>query len=72
MNGVETAVDSEPDVINETGKHPLWGGDPTALQLAAERGNAAIARLLISQGADLENQPGLRLYRLAVGRALGP
>lgn len=58
LSGVEAAIDAEPDLINDTGKHPRWGGQPTALQLAAERGQADIIRLLISQGADLDHTEG--------------
>ena len=58
LSGVAAAVDAEPDLINDTGKHPRWGGQPTALQLAAERGQTDIIRLLISQSADLDFTEG--------------
>ena len=35
---VEAALDLKPGVVNEPGPHPVWGGHPDALQLAAERG----------------------------------
>ncbi len=39
---VQEALTEEPDTINENGSHPRWGGQPTPIQIAAERGEPAI------------------------------
>ena len=51
---VAAALDLDPGAVNDPGPHPVWGGRPEALQLAAERGRVEIARLLLERGAHLE------------------
>lgn len=49
---VDRIVAEDPSAASEAGPHPRWGGDPTALHVAAERGDAAVVRRLLEAGAD--------------------
>jgi ankyrin repeat protein len=51
-------IDEEADILNDAGQHPRWGGRPTALQLAAERGQVEIVRILVERGADRQGDEG--------------
>ena len=53
LAGAAEALDLEPGIVGDPGSHPVWGGRPDALQLAAERGRVEIARLLLERGADV-------------------
>lgn len=55
---VEHAVRTDPEIVDEPGKNPRWGGEPSPLQLAAERGQSEILRLLVSEGADIDATQG--------------
>jgi ankyrin repeat protein len=52
LNAVRGTLDEDPEIIHDDGPHPRWGGRPTPLQLAAERGHVDIVRLLLDRGAD--------------------
>lgn len=39
-------------IVNDAVSHPRWGGSPTPIQLAAERGQTGMIRLLLDSGAD--------------------
>lgn len=39
-------------IVNDAVSHPRWGGLPTPIQLAAERGHTGMIRLLLDSGAD--------------------
>lgn len=54
VDAVRAAIDVETDVLTEAGPHPRWGGQPTPLQLAAERGEVDVVRLLVERGADVD------------------
>jgi ankyrin repeat protein len=41
-----------PQVLDETGPHPYWGGRPRPLQVAAEWNREDVARALLEAGAD--------------------
>ena len=58
LAGAAEALDREPGIVSDPGPHPVWGGRPTPLQLAAERGRPKIARLLLDRGADVEGGLG--------------
>ncbi|HEY2407083.1 MAG TPA: sigma-70 family RNA polymerase sigma factor [Polyangiaceae bacterium] len=45
-------VADEPAVVGATGKHPIWGGEPHPLQVAAELGKTELVALLLERGAD--------------------
>ncbi len=45
-------------IVNDAVTHPRWGGRPTPIQLAAERGQAGMIRLLLESGADPESGTG--------------
>ncbi len=51
LDDVESTLGEEPEIINDAGKHPRWGGEPTPLQLASERGQIDIVQTLLDQGA---------------------
>ncbi len=53
LAGAAEALKREPGIVSDPGPHPVWGGRPDALQLAAERGRVEIARLLLERGADV-------------------
>jgi ankyrin repeat protein len=51
---VGEAIDLEAEVVHGPGPHPMWGGQPDALQLACERGQVEVVRLLLERGVDVE------------------
>jgi len=46
------AIAEEPEILHESGSHPRFGGKPTPIQIAAERGDTEIVKLLLDEGAD--------------------
>jgi len=66
---VSEALRQEPGVINDAVAHPRWGGRPTPIQLAAERGQAQLMLTLLNHGADpdggAESYGGWRALHLA-------
>ena len=48
-------LEAEPGSLHESGSHPMWGGQPNALHVAAERGNLETVGLLLDRGADPNN-----------------
>ncbi len=50
---VATLLSDDPGLASRSGPHPLWGGEPQPLHVAAERGQLDIARQLIARGADV-------------------
>ena len=53
LKSVKEALTEESDVVNDSGSHPLFHfGRPVPLQLAAERGETEIVRILLEGGAD--------------------
>ena len=56
VDAVRRTVEEEADILGDVGPHPKWGGRPTALQVAAERGQVDIVRLLLEKGVDLEER----------------
>ena len=52
IDAVREAIDEDTTILGDVGPHPMWGGQPTPLQIAAERGNMEIAKLLLERGAD--------------------
>jgi ankyrin repeat protein len=51
-DAVRRRLDESPQLVNQTGKHPSWGGRPQALHVAIERGDQAMFDLLLERGAD--------------------
>lgn len=49
---VEEILGREPGIVNDAMAHPRWGGHPTPIQLAAERGSMEVIGLLLRNGAD--------------------
>lgn len=49
---VEVALTKRPELVNLTGKHPVWGGRPQPLHIAIERDDRPMFDLLLSRGAN--------------------
>lgn len=47
---------NDASVANATGPHPIWGGAPQPLHVAAERNHLELVRQLLDQGADVNGQ----------------
>ncbi len=45
-------LERSPDLASARGRHPVWGGEPTALHVAVESDRIDIVRLLLDSGAD--------------------
>jgi ankyrin repeat protein len=52
LTSLKKALETEPQTLNEAGPHPRWGGQPTPIQIAAERGEIDVVRLLLDEGAN--------------------
>lgn len=48
----EAILELDRGMVNDAMEHPRWGGRPTPIQLAAERGRVDLIRLLLRFGAD--------------------
>lgn len=51
-SSVAEVLKQDSGIVNDAVPHPRWGGRPTPIQLAAERGQADLIRLLLENGAD--------------------
>jgi ankyrin repeat protein len=51
---VRTLLTENPDLVNQTGPHPFWGGRPQPLHVAIERGEEAIFKLLLDAVANVD------------------
>ncbi len=56
-NLAQALVTAEPELVNAPGRHPIWGGEPKSLQVAAELGQVELVALLLDQGADPDARP---------------
>lgn len=52
LASVKDAIDAEPETVHASGPHPRFGGQPTPIQIASERGDIDIVRTLLDEGAD--------------------
>jgi ankyrin repeat protein len=52
LKTARNAIKQEPEILHLGGAHPRWGGQPTPIQIAAERGEIEIVRLLLDESAD--------------------
>jgi hypothetical protein len=52
LTAARDALTEEPANLNENGPHPRFRGRPTPIQIAAERGELEIVKLLLDAGAD--------------------
>ena len=46
-------IQKAPDVVNQTGPHPQWGGRPQPLHVAIETGNTFAFKTLLNAAADI-------------------
>lgn len=53
LQTVGTLLNASPELAGMRGQHPIWGGEPTPLHVAAERGQLDIVRQLLDAGADV-------------------
>jgi ankyrin repeat protein len=58
LDEVRRALDEHPEIVNEVGPHPFWGGRPQALHVAIESSRAEIFELLLDRGADVNGSNG--------------
>ncbi len=49
---VKAALAAHPELVNQNGPHPFWGGQPQALHLAIESKRLELIDLLLAHGAD--------------------
>lgn len=52
VDTVDQLLEDEPSAVSEPGPHPVWGGRPTALHTAVERGRIEVVERLLAGGAD--------------------
>ena len=50
---MRTLLAQDDSIANAAGDHPIWGGRPQPLHLAAERNHVDVARALIANGANV-------------------
>lgn len=48
----KAVLELDENFVNDAVPHPRWGGRPTPIQLAAERGDSKVIELLLRNGAD--------------------
>ena len=58
LEAVRAQLDADPSLINMTGPHPFWGGEPQALHVAIETTRRAMVDLLLERGADVNGSNG--------------
>jgi RNA polymerase sigma factor (sigma-70 family) len=52
VDAANRLLNQTPELATEEGAHPIWGGRPTALQVAIENRQHGVARALLEAGAD--------------------
>lgn len=53
VDEVRAALQQHPELVNEVGPHPFWGGRPQPLHVAIENGRREMFDLLLDAGADI-------------------
>lgn len=51
---VKRVLGDHPELINQKGPHPMWGGEPQPLHVAIERNHLGIFACLMEHGADVD------------------
>src|SRR5262249_53939185 len=73
---VASMLEEDPKLANAKGPHPYWGGQPRALQVAAEWGRVEVVRELLAHGADPDapddSYDGWTPLHVAIHRDHGP
>ncbi len=74
-DAVRRMLAAQPEIVNATGPHPFWGGQPQALHVAIETRRRDIFDLLLEAGADVNGTNHLYEHwsplMLAVDRGFG-
>lgn len=75
VEAVRRILAARPEIVNATGPHPFWGGQPQALHLAIETRRRDMFDLLLDSGADVNGANHLYEHwsplMLAVHRRFG-
>lgn len=53
---VRETLQKAPELLNQRGPHPMWGGEPQPLQVAIERNHGEIFEFLLEAGADVDGR----------------
>ncbi len=53
VRALERAVAKNPDIVNATGPHPYWGGEPQPLHVALDMNRQEMVKWLLAHGADV-------------------
>jgi ankyrin repeat protein len=57
-SALEQLLSAEPGLVNQTGPHPRWGGQPQMLHVAIESDNLESFELLLNTGASVDGDNG--------------
>ncbi len=56
MEAVREALEASPELINQRGPHPMWGGEPQPLHVAIEGNHTELFAFLLERGADVNGE----------------
>lgn len=56
IEAVSQTLRAAPELINQRGPHPMWGGEPQPLHVAIERNHRELFAFLLKCGADINGE----------------